>query len=47
MGNNNKSTIKITKRLLVNMLHHIGCNHKTIQKIANVSLEDINSSIVN
>ena len=34
------------KSFLINLLYHIGCNKKSIKKIATVSASDISQSIV-
>ena len=41
-----KDKLKPTKRLLINMLYHIGFNEKGIKSLANASKNDIINSII-
>ena len=47
MGKNDKNKIAPTKSFLINVLYHIGFKDKAIQKIANVSSNDIKKEVIN
>ena len=41
-----KDKLKPTKRLLINVLYHVGFNEKGIKHLANASKDDIINSVI-